>query len=518
MQRAIYLLILAIISFFEKIIFSNFRLLFFLVRYSPSNIFLFLSKVKILGIYYDTLKNVSAYKEFLSDRIPEKMNFIKNYDEFVQHVPYTTKENYVYKYNLLKRCRGGVFPRTGGIDESAGSTGIKTMWVRSADEEVLLFQAIKLAMEYSFKVKEKKSLVVLNCWSIGPWVTGAKFTQLVQPYCVVKNIGTNKINAVDTILELGESLDYLLCGYPPFIKEILDYGESRGVDWSNYKVSLLTGGEGFSEGWREYVLSKFNKEDMPVVSGYGASDIDIGIGFETRTARQIKGYLEADVELRKKILGFSESPVFVGQYNPLIYHIENGKNGNLIFTTLNPKMWTPRVRYDLFDFGKVLSYKEMEKQIEKDLGVDLEKDEKTLKLPFIVVYGRCDGTISLDGANIYPSDIQNALYKSNYAKYVNSFFLDTGTTKDHKMYFKICIELPEYISKNKISKSLEIEISTKVKDYLIESNVDYKESYDNNPDSLSPRVSFFDKGEGVFKMNENRIKKLYYLNDNTNTL
>lgn len=515
MQKTFYILILKIISFFEKIIFANFHLLFFLVRYSPSDIFLLLSRIKVVGIYYDTLKHISAYKYFLAEKISQKMNFIENYEDFVKNVPYTTKENYVYKYNLLKRCRGGKFPKTGGIDESAGSTGIKTMWVRSADEEVLLYQAIKLAMEYSFKVKEKESLVILNCWSIGPWVTGAKFTQLVQPYCVVKNVGTNKVNAVDTILELGSSLDYLLCGYPPFIKEILDYGESRGVDWSRYKVSLLTGGEGFSEGWREYVISKFKKRDMSVVSGYGASDIDIGIGFETRTARQIKGYFESNIELRKKILGFSESPVFVGQYNPLIYHIENGKNGNLIFTTLNPKMWTPRVRYDLFDFGKVLSYKEMEKFIRKELNVNLEQNEKTLKLPFIVVYGRCDGTISLDGANIYPSDIQNALYKSNYAKYVNSFFLDTGTTKDHKMYFKICIELPEYISKDKIPVSIENEFTSEIKDHLVSSNADYKESYENNPDSLLPHVKFFNKGEGVFKMNENRIKKLYYLKDNS---
>lgn len=50
-----------------------------------------------------------------------------------------------------------------------------------------------------------------------------------------------------------------------------------------------------------------------------------------------------------------------------------------------------------------------------------------------------------------------------------------------------------------------------IREHLIKANKDYRESYENNPESLSPRVEFFKSGEGIFVENKSRIKNIYYL-------
>ena len=136
-----------------------------------------------------------------------------------------------------------------------------------------------------------------------------------------------------------------------------------------------------------------------------------------------------------------------------------------------------------------------------------------LKLPIIVIFGRSDGTISLDGANIYPNDVQDALYKSDYAKYINSFFINVGYLEDKSMFFEISIELIEEKNIDDIEKDVSSKLSEHVRDILIKANKDYKESYENNPESLLPRIKWYNYNSGKFIGNRSRIKNVYYINN-----
>ena len=66
---------------------------------------------------------------------------------------------------------------------------------------------------------------------------------------------------------------YLICGYPPFLKQLVDSDE---IDLSGYDVVAAVGGEGLSESLGSYMLRSF----MAVYSSFGAADLEINIAAE----------------------------------------------------------------------------------------------------------------------------------------------------------------------------------------------------------------------------------------------
>lgn len=510
MAKLIYSFLNFVVNTVENLVMSNPNIMLFVVKNSSPNLFLFFSKIKAVYVFHKASSKVPAYKKFLKEN-KVNSNSVRSYKDFQIKVPSTDKENYIYKYSIIERCFEGHLPMSGNIDESAGSSGKATMWVRSTKEEGKLHKLANFGMQYTFNAFKKNNLIVINCWSTGPWATGVKFSQLAQDSTVVKCIGTNKKNAVETIQSFGNKFEYLICGYPPFVKEILDYGDSVNLEWNKYRINILTGGEGFSENWRDYIRKKIVGSNGEVYSAYGASDIDIGIGFETDLTIKIKQKLSQDRNLRLKLLGTERMPTFFGISNPLVYHLENlSETGEILFTIVNPDVCSPKIRYNLKDSGKAFTFSEVRKVIESTKYKKQINFDKALKLPFFVIYGRSDGTISLDGANIYPNDVQDALFKTKYAEDINSFFIDVGYLEDKSMIFKIFIELIEKKNKNKFDSKIRKEIQGCIRDYLIKANKDYRESWENNPDSLEPRIEFFEYDTGSFAENRKKIKNIYY--------
>lgn len=507
MWSLFYRLLGKVITFNEKILIYNPSFLIFFLKITPPALLHILSELRMLQVYYQAKNEVPAYKNFLKEN--KVTDTIKNFNDFTRIAPIQTKENYIYKYSITDRCREGNFPYGGNIDESAGSSGKATMWVRSTKEEELLQRLINFAMHYTFKAFSKNNIIVLNCWSTGPWATGIKFSMLAQRSTVVKSIGTDKRNAVDTITTLGDKFEYVIGGYPPFVKEILDYGEEIGVDWKKYKLNIVTGGEGFSEGWRNYIKDRINGSYGEVFSAYGASDIDIGIGFETNFTIKLRQLADKDKEFSELLFG-KYTPTFVGVYNPLVYLIEQ-KGEELLFSTANPDIWAPKIRYNLKDAGKIYKFQDLKKIIQSSKFRNKINFDDVLKLPIIIIYGRSDGTVSLDGANIYPYDIQDAIYRSKHAKYFDSFFLETDYTSDKSMIFKVSIELTEGKHKNDFNQLDYEEIQTTIRETLLKKNKDYRESWQNNPDSLEPRIVLLNKSEGIFLQNSSKLKKVYMI-------
>ena len=111
----------------------------------------------------------------------------------------------------------------------------------------------------------------------------------------VKNTGPDLEKIVDTLTHFGPGFTYLVTAYPPFLKDLRDRLDAIGFDWAAYQVHGLVGGEAMTEGLRDYCEQRF----ASVRSGYGASDLTIGIGGET----------ELTVWLRRAIAADSEPPV-----------------------------------------------------------------------------------------------------------------------------------------------------------------------------------------------------------------
>jgi phenylacetate-CoA ligase len=98
---------------------------------------------------------------------------------------------------------------------------------------------------------------------------------------------------------------------------MIDVAEERGFPLGEYRLMALLGGEGNSEGLRDYLLTHFR----PVYSGYGATDIEIGIAGETPQSLAIRRAARYSERLRKALFGSDSRLPMIFQYNPLMHHI-----------------------------------------------------------------------------------------------------------------------------------------------------------------------------------------------------
>src|SRR5262249_61026110 len=126
-----------------------------------------------------------------------------------------------------------------------------------------------------------------------------------------KFIGPEKKKLKNTLEIFSTQYSYIICGYPPFIKSFVD--ETR-LDLKEYKMDLIVGGEGISEGLRKYLLPYF----QTVISSYGASDLEINIGVETELTIQLRELCSQNPALSTQLFCLTNPPM-IFQYNPILY-------------------------------------------------------------------------------------------------------------------------------------------------------------------------------------------------------
>lgn len=449
------------------------------------------SRIRARRMYFFALRKVPAYQNFLQNGKITKWS----------DIPYTDKDTYIKQYTTEQRCINGTIPTTKiAIDESSGSTGTPYNWVRSLRERQESHTFVSYFSTFCFG---KKSLLTINAFSMGAWATGVNMGIALQRNGIVKNTGPDIAKIFRTLEFFGPTYEYLITGYPPFLKQLSDLTTEQNFPWEQYSISALVGGEGMSEGLRDYISPKFKK----VYSGYGATDLEIGIAGETPLSVAIRKLAQKDPALKKILFGEDSRLPMIFQYNPVMHYIEVNDSKELVFTITRKSVLSPRVKYNIHDEGGVCRYDEMRKKI-KTLGYNIDnltKDEenKNLKFPFVWVYGRRDFTISIMGANIYPEDIEQCLYADTaLAEITRSFCQSIAEGKDASVrpafYFEIT-EAP--------SEELQKRFAESIIPKLIELNADFREAWHEYRDTLKPEIHLFSLGEGPFKNDQNKIKQ-----------
>ena len=338
---------------------------------------------------------------------------------------------------------------------------------------------------------------------MGAWATGVNMGIALQRNGIVKNTGPDIGKILHTLEFFGTSHNYLICGYPPFLKQLYDYAKENNFPWEKYSISALVGGEGMSEGLRDYLLPGFKK----VFSGYGATDLEIGIGGETPLSVAIRRLARENPEVRKVLFGEDSRLPMIFQYNPLMHYIEVSDNRELIFTITRKSVLSPRIRYNIHDEGGISRYDQMREKL-KSLGYYIDEltkgeENENLTFPFMWIYGRRDFTISIMGANIYPEDIEQCLYADKeLAKITRSFCQSVlegkNATVRPAFYFEIT-ETPTDDLKKKFAES--------ILEKLILLNSDFREAWHEYAETLKPEIYLFSLGEGPFKNDGSKIKQ-----------
>ncbi len=501
----LFVLLIRFIDWFQATILRNYVLFSFIVRHAPQ-------KLGADACYY------RAFKELLIARrdVPAYRDFLKKSGwscsssdpkEILRSLPVMEKKNYVLAYSTEERCLNGSFFSKGVvIDESSGATGIPYNWVRSETEREIVKDLIGVYLRYCFGDKE---FIVLNMFSMGAWATGFNMALAAQSLGVVKSTGPDVDKILRTLEFFGTKYPYILNGYPPFLKYLFDEGERRGFDWKAYTMHGLVGGEGMSEGLRDYLL-RYAKS---VYSGYGASDLEIGMAGENPLTVMIRKLCSKDLSLRKTVFGEEHRLPMLFQYNPLDHLVEI-IDREVVVTISKPWTLSPRIRYNIKDEGGMLTFDDMKQRLGLH-GISLEALERQCGfprwyLPFLFIHGRKDSTVSVMGANIYPEDVETIVYSAPLlASKINAFSI--SLEEDAGGNPRPCFEF------ELLDLGPRIEVETMLREILspelAKLSLDYRKAKSEYPQAVEPIVRTFGMNEGPFQANLGRIKRRYVKNN-----
>jgi phenylacetate-CoA ligase len=394
------------------------------------------SPLSVLRLFQDAAEWVPAYARFLRS---EGVKAVAVRDP--SEIPLMTKANYHQQYPLPDRCRAGRLEAAAVVALSSGSSGRPTVWPRSINDEEPVTARFEQIFHEGFQIGDRSTLAVV-CFALGNWVGGmytvAACRQLsVIGYPVTVAAPGNDIDEILRVIgELGDSFEQVvLLGYPPFVKNVIDAGLSRGVDWSSYDVKLVLAGEVFSEQWRSLVAQRAGVADpvSGIASLYGTADAGV-LGNETPLSVRIRRFLAERPDVATPLFGDARLPTLV-QYDPSTRLFETAPDGTLVFSADG---LVPLVRYHIADEGGVLPY-------EKLLGLCREHGFDPgdgPRLPFVYVFGRTLFTVSFFGANIYPENVTVGLERPAVSDWTTGrFVLRTVEDADIDRRLQVVVEL-----------------------------------------------------------------------------
>lgn len=446
--------------------------------------------------------SVPAYRTILAEA-GITANAITSLDE----LPETDKKSYADRFPLAERCLGGTLPLLGTtLDESSGSTGKPYNWARSEEERRHVRRMIAFFARYTFG---DEPLVILNTFSMGAWATGLTMAIALEKRGLVKATGPDLDKVLDTMVELGPGYRYLLVGYPPFLKVLMDEGTRRGMDWSQYDMQALLGGEGNSEALRDYLLRHFRG----VYSGYGVTDVEIGLAAETPVCIALRKLARERPDVSQALFGEADRSPMVFQFNPFFHHIAANAQRELLFTVSRRGTLLPKIRYNPHDEGGVLREDELRARL---AHLDIRLDDllpdghrRLIRMPYLFVFGRKDGTVSVMGANIYPEDIEAAIYTdAAVASRILSWQLSVLEERPGETRPRVAIQLLRDDA-DSADDAFRDRLSTLLTDHLRRTNRDYREAIGEYPALLPVVVDLYRRGEGPFAGTESRIKFKY---------
>jgi phenylacetate-CoA ligase len=491
--------VLAIVEIVLRVLARRFGTMRWTLERTSPSVSSALSEARALRTARDAARRVPAYRDHLERQGIDPAH-IRSLDE----LPETDKASYIDPNPLPSRCLDGRLPLIGStIDESSGSTGTPYNWVRGAAERDHVRRMISFFARYSFG---DEALIVLNAFSMGAWATGLTTAIALERNGLVKATGPHVDKILGTMRELGTDHRYLIVGYPPFLKLLLDEGDAQGFDWSAYTMHALLGGEGNSEGLRDYLLRRFRS----VVSGYGATDVEIGLAAETPVTVALRRLALERREIAEALFGEADRVPMVFQYNPMLHHVETNARGELLFTVCRSGTLSPKVRYNVHDEGGVLRDDELRRRLAA-IGITPESLApagfgRLVRMPYLFVFGRADSTVSVMGANIYPVDVEGGIYADpSLAAHVRSFRLSLLEERPGETRPLVSIEL----ERGAPTEELMAGLASTIEEHLLATNTDYREAVGEYPEMMMPVVRLFATGTGPFEGSGERIKHRY---------
>ena len=457
-----------------------------------------LGKLKALAVFEEARRHTPAYRQFLAEHPFGRIRFRGLLPDLTR-VPVMDKENYVKRFSIGARCRGGQVPTHGVIvDESSGSSGVPTNWVRGQAERL----ANKRMLEFGLtRLLGNGPHFIINAFAMGPWATGVNITMGLTDISMLKSTGPDVPKIANTLQFFGPGHRYLILDYPPFLKLLVD---SAGVNWADYDVTMIYGGEGISERMRDYLLANGIRR---VYGSLGASDLELNLAAENDFTIGLRKALLASPALAASLLKFPGAVPVVFQFNPADFHLETTPGGELLVTLCRPGYLAPKIRYNLHDRAQIIRFPELRRLL-RSCGLRPEDFALSYSdLPLLLHYGRADMAVAYFGCKISPPDVQEAILGvPELAERVASFTLFTSEGPQADKQLRVCLELAE-------RQPPRIRHDTQLSELFFAElrriNQDFRESWRMVPEGQKPQVEFHAFKTGPFASEDIRIKRRY---------
>jgi phenylacetate-CoA ligase len=349
--------------------------------------------------------------------------------------------------------------------------------------------------------REKSTLVIVG-FGMGVWIGGLityrAFSLAASrgwPVTILTT-GANKKEILDAVKNIGTKFDQIiLCGYPPFIKDVIDAGVEEGVKWWKCDIRIVFAAESFSEEFRDYMIRMIGKKDKyrTTMSVYGSADLGT-MAEETPISILTRRNAISRSQIYKNIFGDVERLPTLAQFNPAFINFETPE-GEVLCTADNT---IPLIRYEIGDHGGTLSYDQIIDAFARE-GSSLTKLAKAArlentiaKLPFVYIYERSDFSTKLYGAIIYPEHIRVPLLAAGFRRMLTGKFkMATRHTKKHEEYLELNIELKPGVQ---MPRSLGHKIEQAVVAGLLKKNAEYHYLHGLMPKRVVPKTIFREYG------------------------
>jgi phenylacetate-CoA ligase len=447
--------------------------------------------------YERARRRVPAYAAFVEEQGAPRVR-VRGLDPDLTAIPITDKENYVRRYSVEQRCVGGRIPTAGVvIDESSGTSGTPNNWVRGADERAEVKQALQAAMRHQLG---HGPLFVINAFALGPWATGMNVSMSVVDISILKSTGPDVDKIANTLRLFGPSYRYVIAGYPPFLKALVDTAD---VDWSAYDLTAIYGGEGITETMRSYLGRVFRR----VYGSYGASDLEINIAAENEFTIALRKLVCERTDVLARV-GRPEHGVLpmIFQYNPIDYYIES-VDDRLVVTLCRSSTAAPKIRYDIRDVGHVVRLPELSRSL-ADCGLSLDDLPKHADLPLLFLYGRADDAVPYYGCKVTPAAVEDAVYSvPELANLVQAFALVLSEDEHADKRLAIALEL----NVNAMRPPDLVAARERVLERLRTIDQDFREASRFMPSAALPTLEAHPAGTGPFAGHDLRLKRRYVI-------
>jgi phenylacetate-CoA ligase len=408
-----------------------------------------LQEKHLVSVFKEASRTVEAYAKFLHEYSLHPSS-VKTYRMF-DVVPIVTKKGYLRNYPWHELCKKNALIRTPLVMTStSGSTGAPFYFPRTkiVDMQSAVYHQLFLK---SARLAKNASVLVIDCFGMGVWIGGlityqafAYISEQGHPLSIITP-GINKREIFQALRNVATSYDVvILCGYPPFIKDIIDDGEEEGITWSEYSLKIIFAAEGFSETFREYIVEKASLKNLyrDTMNIYGSADLGT-MAEETPLCILLRRLALQNHTLYLRLFGQATRLPTLAQYVPSCVSFES-KNGSILCTGDNA---LPLVRYEIGDNGGVFTYDDVKAMCQQE-GVNLQKEIDALgindtitELPFVYVYERSDFSASFYGALIYPEFIKKGLSHHKASSFLTGkFTMYTKNDEQENQYLEINVE------------------------------------------------------------------------------